>query len=356
MLLPREAGTPAAREARDLITRFAEALGYRVREQRFSFLPISLNALPIAGAGLDWLTLLQLPLLLWPDTPRLAAIGAWIIGATALGILVRGIGTGVDVPGAEQREDANLIVTRGAGPVHRWIVAHVDSKAQGHSMAGRLVAVWLLLAATLGITLLAVARMRIKPLPAAVVAPVAGLALAAGALAARGRLKGSSPGARDNGTGLLAAFLVAAESEDPGVGFLFTGAEEFGLVGARVAVREGVADAGAEIINLDTLDQRGSLYLVYHDVRGADLARRIRPLVEGIAPEVVRSRLPLGILTDSLPFARHGLAAVTLGRLDWGTLRLIHTPRDTPAGLDLSTAAAVGRAILGWSGAGRPQR
>jgi Peptidase family M28 len=352
MLLPREAGTPAAREARGLITRFAEDRGYRVREQQFSFHPISLSALPIAGAGLGWLTLLQLPLLLWPHTHRLAALGTWVMGATALGMLAWGIGTGVDVPGAEAREDANLIVTRGTGPVYRWIVAHVDSKAQGHSMAGRLVAVWLLLAATLAITLLAIARTRINPLPAAAVAPVAGLALAAGALAARGRLRGSSPGARDNGTGLLAAFIVVAECEDPGVGFLFTGAEEFGLVGARVAAQDRIAGSEAEVINLDTLDHRGSLYLVYHDTRGAGLARRIRSLVDGIAPKIVRSRLPIGILTDSLPFARRGIAAVTLGRLDWGTLRLIHTPRDLSAGLDLGTANAVGRAILGWPWAG----
>ena len=275
-----------------------------------------------------------------------------MVGAAALGTVAWGIGTGVEVPGAERREDANLIVTRGDDPVRRWIVAHVDSKAQGHSLAGRLVAVWLLLAACLGLTLLAVARTRGTPLPAALVAPVAGLALAAGALAARGRLKGTSPGARDNGTGLFAALIVAAENTDPGVGFLFTGAEEFGLVGARIAAQGGVVNSGADLINLDTLDQRGNLYLVYHDPRGAGLAQRIRPGLEGAAPKLVKSRLPLGILTDSLPFARRGIAAVTLGRLDWGTLRLIHTPRDEPTGLDLGTAAAVGRAIARWEKSG----
>lgn len=291
--------------------------------------------------------MLQLPLLLWPDTHRFAALGTWVFGAAALGVLAWGIGTGVEVPGSERREDANLIVTRGDGPVRRWIVAHVDTKAQGHSMAGRLVAVWLLVAACAGLTLLAVARTRGSPLPAAVVTAGAGLALAAGTLAARGRLRGTSAGARDNGTGLLAALTAAAECEEPGIGFLFTGAEEFGLVGARVLARDGVVSPAAEIINLDTLDQRGPLYLVHHDARGAGLAQRIRLLMEGVAPRVVQSRLPLGILTDSLPFARRGIAAVTIGRLDWSTLRLIHTPRDLPAGLDLATALTVGRAILG---------
>ena len=49
-------------------------------------------------------------------------------------------------------------------------------------------------------------------------------------------------------------------------------------------------------------------------------------------------RLPVGILTDSLPFARAGIPAVTIGRLTWRTLRTIHTPRDTPDDLSLEMA------------------
>lgn len=346
MQLPREAGTPAAEEARRLITEFLEALGYRVRTQRFSFLPNSLNALPIAGAGLGWLTLLELPLLLWPDTHPFAALAIWLFGAVSLGVVVWGVGTGVQVPGAEARDDANLLATRGDGPVSRWIVAHVDTKAQGHSMAGRILAVWLMIAAILGITILTVVRTW-SALPMVAVVAVAGVALVAGALAARGRLKGTTPGARDNGTGLLAGLTLAAESRDPFLGFLFTGAEEFGLVGARIVGQSGVLAPQAEVINLDTLDQQGDLYLVYHDARGARLAGKIQPLLEGVGPPVVKRRLPLGILTDSLPFARQGLAAVTIGRLDRGTLRLIHTPADRPEGLDLATAVGVGRALLG---------
>lgn len=302
--------------------------------------------LPLIGAGLGWLILLELPLLLWPAAPRLGALSIWLVGATALGILAWGIGTGVEVPGAERRDDANLIATRGDTPVRRWIVAHVDSKAQGHSMAGRLVAVWLLLAAILGLTALAAHRAATgTALPATPVAAVTGLALAAGALATRGRLKGTSAGARDNGTGLLAALTAAAVVRDPGVGFLFTGAEEFGVVGARAFVRTGRLGRDLEVINLDTLDQQGTLYLVYHDSRGEELARRLQPVVENLAPRTARRRLPLGILTDSLPLARSGAAAVTLSRLDWATLRLMHTPRDLAPGLDLATAEAVGRAV-----------
>lgn len=317
-----------------------------MRVQRFPFLPSALNAFPVFGAGLGWLALLEIPLLLRGGLPPFAAPLIWLVGLAALGLLGWGLGTGAAIPGAEQRDDANLIATRGPGPVRRWIVAHVDTKAQGHSMAGRLVAVWVILATLLAGSALVVWRVPAPGLPIAPVAGFAGMSLAAGLLARRGRLRGTTAGARDNGTGLLAALEAAQGTSDPAVGFLFTGAEEFGLVGARIAAAGGLAEAGAEVVNLDTLDQRGPLYLVHHGGTGQQLAESLLPAVRGIAPETRVRRLPLGILTDSLPFARRGTPAVTVGRLDWSTLRRIHTPGDTAEGLDLATAEAVGRALV----------
>jgi peptidase M28-like protein len=270
----------------------------------------------------------------------------WVIGLVALGLLAWGLGTGAAVPGAEQRNDANLVATRGNGLIRRWIVAHVDSKAQGHSMAGRLVAVWVLILTILLGTGLVLLRVTASPVWSVAVAGLAGMSLAAGFLARQGRLRGTSPGARDNGTGLLAALVAADGCTDPEIGFLFTGAEEFGLVGARIAAQGQLASPEAEVVNLDTLDQVGSLYLVYHGSEGMALADRLRPQVEGIASKTRVRRLPMGILTDSLPFARLGRAAITIGRLDWATLRRIHTPRDTADGLELTTAVAVGQAVL----------
>jgi Zn-dependent M28 family amino/carboxypeptidase len=173
------------------------------------------------------------------------------------------------------------------------------------------------------------------------------LSLAAGVLGGRGRLRGTSPGARDNGTGLFAALLAAERCADPSVGFLFTGAEEFGLVGARAFLRDQGTLGGAEVLNLDTITDRGALYLVAHDARGRTLAEELLPLLRAAAPRVVVRRLPLGILTDSLPMARSGSPAVTLARLDWADLGRLHTPRDTVDDLGLDTAEAVGRAVGG---------
>jgi hypothetical protein len=345
---PREAGTPDADSARELVAAHLEALGYRVERQRFSFAPSAPLGLPVFGAGLGALGLLLLPALTGVALPGWTGLLLLAGGMGVLVLLAVGVGLGWIPLGGAPREDANLIATRGPGPCRRWIVAHLDTKAQAQSMAGRLVAVWIVLLALLGLAALAVARLW-GPLPLPIAAAGAGLAVAAGALAGGGRLRGASPGARDNGTGVAGA-LAAAEalSGDHPTGILITGAEEFGLVGARVFATQRLEElraAEAIIVNLDTIDQEGELALVSHDGRGTELARAVAPALAatGLTPRV--RRLPLGILTDSVPFARRGLPAVTIGRLTWRTLRVIHTPRDTADGLSLETAEQIGMAL-----------
>jgi hypothetical protein len=344
--LPREAGTPSAEEVRRLLTRHLESHGFTVRRQPFEFQPAAANVLAVLGVGLGWLTLLQIPLLLLGRPPAWMALLVWVAGLSALSVLGWGIGTGIEVPGAERRQDANLIATRGAAPVRRWIVAHVDSKAQGHSMAGRLVAVWMLILAALLLTALAVSRWAGgSALAGGQVAAGAGLAVAAGGLAARGRLHGISPGARDNATGLFAALVAAENPRNDGIGFVFTGAEEFGLVGARVFAQELTDPDAIEVVNIDTVTGRGQLRILRHDRRGAEFAARLAAAFPHASGEIQVRRAPLGILVDSLALARAGAPAVTVARLDWDDLRRLHTPRDTPEELDLATARTVGETL-----------
>jgi hypothetical protein len=345
LALPREAGTPDVAEARALVAAYLQGRGYRVTEQRFRFYPSALLAFPIFGAGLGGVALLNLPLLLFEGPPPWAALGVAMVGLSALGLLAFGIGAGRMPIGGEIREDANLLAVRTDRPVRRWLVAHLDTKAQGQSMAGRLVSLWAVIAAVallLGATLFRLDG----PLHLATAVPPILLAVAAGGLAGGGRLRGRTPGARDNGTGVLAALAAAERLSDPTVGVLITAAEEFGMVGARVfAGLEGSRLTGVEIVNFDTLDQEGDLYLVSHDRRGARLAAQQAPGLAALGPRVVPRRLPLGILVDSLPMARAGAVAITIGRLTWGTLRRIHTPEDVPDGLSLELAEKVGHAI-----------
>jgi hypothetical protein len=341
---PREAGTPAAEAARRLVAEHLEGLGYRVSHQRFRFHPASLLGFPLLGAGLVLTGLLETPLLVLRAVPGWGALAVWLLGAAGSALLGAGVGMG-RLPLGESREDANLIAVRGEGAVGRWAVAHLDTKAQMQSMAGRLVAVWVVGLAVVALTGLAVARLA-GPVPRWSAAAGLLLALAAGVLAGRGRLRGTSVGARDNGSGVLAALAFAETSLDPGTGICITGAEEFGMVGARnFAAGLGSTIAGVEVLNFDTLDQEGDLYLVAHDPSGAELAARLAPRLQGLAPRIRPRRLPVGILVDSLPLARAGARAITLGRLTWRTARLIHTPADRPDDLSLDTAEAVGRAL-----------
>jgi hypothetical protein len=241
------------------------------------------------------------------------------------------------------REDANLIATRGDGRPRRWIVAHLDSKAQAHSMAGRLVAVWITGVAIAALSLMAALRLN-GPIAPLWLGVGGGTAILAGFLARRGRLRGRSLGARDNGTGVVAALAAAEAAPASGLGVLITGAEEFGLVGARVFAR--VTDLEeAEFVNVDTIDQEGALYLVSHDAKGERLARRIEPVLARLGLPLRHRRLPLGIFVDSAPLSHAGAPAITIGRLTWSTLRRIHTAADTPDALSFDTAVQVGRAI-----------
>ena len=343
--LPREAGTPAAAAARDLIAAHLSSLGYEVTLQRFSFSPSSLNALPVFGAGLGALALVVLPFLFSPHVPAWSAAAVWLTGLSALGVLSVGIGLGWVSSEHSIRQDANLVATRGKGRPRRWIVAHLDSKAQGHSMAGRLVAVWVLVVATGALTLLTLFRLVGEVAPLWLASGV-GLAPVAGWLASRGRLRGFSPGARDNASGIVAALAAAGHGRDPGTGILITGAEEFGLVGARIFAQLTPEMQELEFLNLDTLDDQGRLYLVSHDARGERLARSLESCLSGLGLPLRHRRLPWGIFVDSAPLARAGAASITLGRLTWATLRRIHTPADTAEDFTYRTAEAVGKALV----------
>jgi hypothetical protein len=353
LAFPREAGTPEADKARLLVTAALTELGYQVSLQRFNFAPSSLRAFPLFGAGLGCLALLLLPLLASYRVPSWAALAVWVSGLLVLTLIVIGVASGWVPLGEAIREDANLIATRGDEPPRRWVVAHLDSKAQGHSMAGRLVAVWVVIFAVISLTAIALYRLS-GPVGLLWVGLGSGLAILAGFLAGRGRLQGRSQGARDNGTGVAAALSAAASTSDPRFGVLITGAEEFGLVGARVFARHTPNLGECEFVNVDTVDQEGDLYLVSHNLNGERLAGTLRSQLSELGLRIRSRRLPLGIFVDSAPLSRIA-PAITVGRLTWGTLRRIHTPADVPDDLSFEIAERIGRIIcidLGASAAG----
>ncbi|HSR92181.1 MAG TPA: M28 family peptidase, partial [Gemmatimonadales bacterium] len=226
-----------------------------------------------------------LPLLRSPTASSGTALIVCISGVLLFEILAWKIGVGARIPGTTFRNDANLIAVRGEGPVSTWLVAHVDTKAQAQSMAGRLVSIWVVVIAVLVLILLAGWRLVSgAPLSFSAAAAGAGIALTAAIFAAGSRLQGSSPGARDNGAGLLAVLSAAEERPDGSLGIILTGAEEFGLLGARHLARaEPALFRGTEVVNLDTIADRGGLYVISHNTRAASLANRVAQRFEKLS-------------------------------------------------------------------------
>lgn len=323
----------ARREIRQLLTSF----GYDVSELPFRCGPGKLEALRRAGTGVTLLTLLVTPLL-FIGAPAWAALAVLLAGSLVTGVVA--LRTGFSDP-APDREDANLVAVRPGVTPRAWLVAHLDTKAQRQSMAGRIVAIWVGVIALIVALVAAIGRLD-GPLESATAMATGAMLLVAGGLLNRGRLDGETAGTCDNASGIV-ALLTAAHASRDALGFIVTSAEEFGMLGARALARDlpGLF-RNAPIVNLDTLDDRGRLYVVRHDARSAPLERQVLALLDGVAPAVRSRRLPVGILVDSLPLSRVAPQAVTIGRLDWATLRRMHTVRDAPATCLFGTAIAVG--------------
>src|SRR4029078_13542422 len=105
----------------------------------------------LLGAGLALAGLLETPLLVLPGARGWGAPAVWL--ARAAGRILLGISVRPGrLPLGESREDANLIAVRGEAPVARWAVAHLDTKAQMQSTAGRPAAGWSVVLAAAGLT------------------------------------------------------------------------------------------------------------------------------------------------------------------------------------------------------------
>ncbi|HEX4634461.1 MAG TPA: M28 family peptidase, partial [Gemmatimonadales bacterium] len=219
----------------------------------------------------------------------------------------------------------------GGGLPDAWLVAHYDSKSQPLSMAGRIVAGGLSVVGAAGVLVFASA-----PSPAAAILLLP--AMLGGALLARCRIENRSPGALDNGSALVAIFEILDRAPNAKIGVLLPDAEEWGLLGARVAAR-GRPDlfGGRAVINLDGLDDRGSPILFVH--RPGPLGDRLRMELRAR----VARRLP--VFVDGIALASVSGECVTVMKGNWASARIIHTPRDLSGSLTLTGAKAVAAGV-----------
>ena len=228
----------------------------------------------------------------------------------------------------------NLIGIRSVGPsVHPsiWLAAHYDSKGQPISMATRLLgAVASVLGAVGTLVALALSWSLLPPLAILVI----GLAILAG-----NRVTDGSAGALDNGTGLVTILAILdALPKGAEIGVLFLDAEEYGLVGARALVRDRAAlIQGSAVINFDSLDDRGGCITFLH--RPGAIGKAVAAELGGL-----RARW-LPVLVDGIELGRGPVReCVTIMKGNWGTARVVHTPRDT---VERLTLEGVGKVIEG---------
>lgn len=229
-------------------------------------------------------------------------------------------------------EGINLIAVRPRTRVATWLAAHYDSKGQPLSMASRL--------SWVGATVVSLA--------AASVATVAGqdgvwwwippLVLTGGFFVLNA-VTDRSPGAVDNASGLLAVLATLdALAPDSGVGAIFLDAEELGLVGASALARDRANLLGdTAVINFDGLDDRGAVVAFVH---------KSGSVVGAVAARLgARSRGRLPVLVDGIPLARVARECMTIMKGGWATMRVVHTPRDTPERMTLAGLREVSGAV-----------
>jgi len=345
---PRLVGTAEHdRVADELAARLAQ-WGYHVEREPFEF-STALNALlalilSINGVGLSAILLIQ------PVSSGAAIIGTVsLVGVVLVTTLIgRSISryavAAQNTPMTSWCERIasrlgkhyaamNLVATLPPDnqPRHTlYLVAHYDSKSQRWPLMMRIALFSVLIPGTL------VVLAATLPDQSSIGVTLTGLVavVASGLLALLGT-GNASPGAIDNASGVglvlhLAENLAARSDwrERLRVIVLLTSAEEVGLMGATAYVKHHAVQLKQDqplVLNFDGIGVDGELQWV--GAASSELAKTIQKAARDNAIPIGRFRF-IGALFDHIPFAQHGLDAVsliTVGRAS----RSIHTRHDT---------------------------
>lgn len=344
--MPRLPGSAELARVESLLIDVLRGYGFHVTATTFTATSAPLAAAGALGAGLGWIALLVVPLLVLP-VPGWSVALVVVAAILALAVVARGIARGY-LRGAHCRGEVRNIEARRGTP-RVWLVAHSDSKAQPLSLRARVLAVATTAVGVAGLVVALVLRLGAPPfgwLPAVGASlPL----LVGGALLSRSRPTDDSAGAVDNASGVIAVLAaVEALGDRDDVGVLITGGEEFGMAGARVW--SAGAPRATPFVNFDGIDNRGAYRVMVH--RAGPDRDPGRALAEGIAAELRDAdhplrigRLPPGVLVDGVVLARAGMPGVTVSRGDWSTLGVVHTHADVPERLDPVAAVRAGRAV-----------
>lgn len=322
---PRPTGSATLAGVRELCARQLGGLGFTVREAPFEFSAFpGRYGTPVVGALATALVAVAGH---WGSRgARVFPLVVLLVGATALATFgVWMARRGVSRMSIMRRRGVNLEASR-SNNVRVWLCAHVDSKSQpiptiaralgiAVQSAGAVVTIVLAVAAALG----AQAAFGVWVV-AAVVTLVGSIPVVLSVVGDR------SPGALDNASGVVTVLSAAAAlSDEEGVGVLLTDAEELGLAGAQ---EWAASRAPTIVLNCDGVDDVGVVTIMHPPGHASTLRDAIaRAASTSRVPYRARG-MPIGLLTDSVAFARHGSASVTFSRGGWSSLARVHSKRD----------------------------
>lgn len=332
----RPAGGAAVADARAYCADVLRGLGFTTNESAFEYSAFAgAYATPLAG-------LLIVPfaaaLAFGPRSRMTALIGMLVLALASVAaryVARQGI---LQLPLARRR-GINLEAVRGSEEPRVWLVAHIDSKWQPVAMLARVAGVMATAIALSGLLLLAVARAAV---PATATWILFALACAGALPLMLSYVGAGNHGTVDNASGVAAVLEAAAAIPSSArVGVLITDAEELALAGARAWAR---SRAPSIALNCDSVDDDGSLVVMYSGSRPARLVSALAAAASAMGGNVRVLRLIPGILTDHVALADAGWETVTLSRGDVRTLQRIHTSRDSLAsmrGTGIASAAHV---------------
>jgi hypothetical protein len=351
---PRLVGSQGEKQAAGYIRRQLERLGYRVCEESFPIghTPWGFSRLCLA-LGLVMLFLSWISYRRWPGLAFGLLLGLLLLQhfSTKGWLWLARRQSGCQESGSKNiiagfppsADKPSLIV---------YLVAHYDSKSQTISLPMRIF--WLMSALTAVSVLLAGLGFRfsgfsldIKPRLWFIIA-----ALAVVRLFIVSTQNKSSGGLDNAGSVGVVLELARVFSRQPPVGteirYLFTGAEEWGLLGASHYAARHAGEwerKGVYFVNLDGVGIGGRLALLGHNDPG--LTKGLVKMAQQQGIGLRRFGLLPGLLVDHIPFARKDFPTVTLACVAIKSL-LIHTCHDTISLVDTVGLGEAGRLLESW--------
>lgn len=358
---PRPAGSPAERQAQDWLADQMKGLGYRCEWQEFAFAPLP-SFFPYYSLASLWLmaALLLLPALPWPAV--FAPLWVSLLPNLRMGLQYR-------LPRTARSQNL-LCLPEHSKPkeLDLLLVAHVDTAralpyAEGilyalrvnrHAILTR--AAWI--AAFFGG--LVILQIPIPPLliglAAALISLLGAAYIALDYYDQRGGNGAFTPGANDNASGAAVLLEVARWLADQPelrrqVGFLFTGAEETGLFGARHDAAElKTLNQSLRVLSVDMVGSGESLR-IFSGVRGWGAFFTDPALNRQLQAADPAARLYLAERRsgDFEPFVRAGFRASGIESGGTPTFwRAYHTRRDDLSLLDDGRMAQTCQTLRRW--------